>query len=104
MMHKYRGFKYKLRVLNGGHKYVIFRVFHIGLKNQLSWLMLKKPTFVDSGDYILKPDECEESFIVRVHQAAHEFIDDIAEKHERRVSLEKVCNNTSVEFLSRISK
>lgn len=104
MTHKYRGFRYKLRVLKGGHKYVSFRVYYIGLKNKLRWLMFKKSTFVDGGDYKIDADECEESFIVRVHQAAHDFIDSVAEKRELRASILKVCNDAGVEFLSRISK
>lgn len=104
MTHKYRGFRYKLRVIDGGHKFIAFRVFHSGLKNRLAWLRLKKSTFVDGGDYKMETDECEENFVVRLHQAAHSFIDEQADRLERRASLVKVCNDTSVEFLSRISK
>lgn len=104
MIHKYRGFRYKLQVLKGGYQYVTFRVYYIGLKNQLRWLTFRKSTFVEGGDYKIEKDECEENFIVRVHQAAHMFIDNIAEKRERRESILKVCNDAGVEFLSRISK
>lgn len=49
-------------------------------------------------------DECEENFVVRIHQAAHLHIDDMADKYERMGSLLKITKDKSIEFLSRISK
>lgn len=101
MIHRYRGFRYEIRVLS---RYVMFRVFKAGMKNRLRWLKFKKAEFADSGDYKANPDECEEEFIVRVHQAAHSFIDEAAEKRDYTKNLRRIANDTGVEFLSRISK
>ena len=101
-MHSYKGYKYQLRVMS---RYVAFRVFQAGLKKTLGrWVKFKRTEVYDSGDYKQEVDECEENFIIRVHQSAHEYIDAVAEKREYNLGLIKIANDKSVEFLSRISK
>lgn len=101
MRHKYKGCRYELAA---SERHVRFKIFDTGIKNTLRWICSGKAKGKVSSWIERKDDECDENFIVRVHQAAHEFIDEIAEKHERRASLVKICNDTGVEFLSRIAK
>jgi hypothetical protein len=99
MTHKYRGLRYQIVIW--GVTTLRYKVFERGLKNRLK---LWKAAYYFGERIEANQDECEENFVVRAHQAVHSYIDEQANEYDRMKTLDKVCKDKSIEFLSRISK
>lgn len=98
-MHTYRGFRYQIIIWDCDT--LRYKIFERGIRNR--FFRWNKEYVLGERDKI-EPDECEESFVVRIHQTAHGHIDAMADKNERMDSLVKVTRDKGVEFLSRIAK
>ncbi len=98
MRHKYKGYGYQIIIYDNDT--LRYKIFERGIRNRFRW---NQPYTV--GERIQsEKDECEESFAVRLHQMAHLRIDDMAYESDSLATLEKVCKDTRIGFLSRVAK
>lgn len=96
MRHKYRGYSYKLRIRHEDQlEYIVFS------RGFWGWVGVE---FHASADFTKDKDESEEGFIVDVHQKAHTWIDQQADKDDLNNNLKRLVTDNKSEFLGRLTK
>ena len=102
MSHKYRGYRYKVRIRKRSHSILEYVVFY---KGTLGWIVSWVGLDLYIGpDYKRMSDQTEEAFVVGVHKKAQKWIDERADKDEEEAAIRKALRRPNLDFIGKLMK